>query len=166
MPRLRKNLRGFTLIEVMIVIAIIGITSALVFVSLSTGKTGRLLERSSREVMAALREAQNYAVSGRSTAINENNTSFGMQIVSATAYNVISSSGTVSSYSLKEGVTFTSGATTLGFLVPRGEVTVAGVALAAGASYRISLSKSGSMMYICLYQSGRIVENGGNATCP
>ncbi|MFZ1626682.1 MAG: prepilin-type N-terminal cleavage/methylation domain-containing protein [Candidatus Moraniibacteriota bacterium] len=166
MVRVRKIQRGFTLIEVMIVIAIIGITSALVFVSLATGKTGRLLERSSREVIAGLREAQNYAVSGRSTAINENNTSFGVQIVSATAYNVISSSGTVSSYSLKEGVNFASGVTTLGFMVPRGDVTVAGVPLAAGASYRIDLSKSGSTVHICLYQSGRIVENGGNATCP
>ena len=166
MVRAQKIQRGFTLIEVMIVIAIIGITSALVFVSLTTGKTGRALERSSREVIAALREAQNYALSGRSTTINENNTSFGVQIISATAYSVISSNGTVSSYSLKGGVNFTSGATTLGFLVPRGEVTVGGSPLAAGASERIALSKSGSVVYICLYQSGRIVENGSDATCP
>ncbi len=160
----KKTRAGFTLIEVMIVVAIIGITSATVFVSLSTSRSTRGLDRASREVLAALREAQNYALSGRSATISENNTYFGLQISSATTYSVVSSTSTIGSYSLKDGVAFTSGNTTIEFTLPRGEVRQGGGPLVG--SYRISVAKGGSSLYVCLYPTGRIVENGSNGTCP
>jgi type II secretion system protein H len=160
----KKTRAGFTLIEVMIVVAIIGITSAAVFVSLSASRSTRGLDRASREVMASLREAQNYALSGRSANISDNNTYFGLQISSATDYSVTSSTSTISSYTLKDGVTFSSGATTIEFTLPRGDVRQGGAPLAG--SYRISLTKGGSSLYVCLYPTGRMVENGPNSTCP
>lgn len=161
---IQKNRSGFTLIEIMLVVAIVGITTATVFVSLSGSRSTRGLDRASREVSAALREAQNYALSGRSTAISENNTFFGLQISSPTAYSVVSSSGTVGSYTLKDGAVFTSGTTTLSFTLPRGDVLVGGSPLAG--SYLVGISKGGSARYICLYSTGRIIENGPSGTCP
>lgn len=164
MRTVQKTRSGFTLIEVVIVVAIIGITSTVVFVSISASRATRGLDRGSREVMAALREAQNYALSGRSATISENNTFFGLQISSATDYNVVSSSGTISTYTLKDGVTFTSGNTTIEFALPRGDVRQGGTPLVG--SYRISVTKGGSSRYACVYSTGRIVDNGLNSTCP
>jgi prepilin-type N-terminal cleavage/methylation domain-containing protein len=160
----RTNARAFTLIEVMIVVAIIGIVSAMMLVSFSGRRQTRNLEGAVREVMATLREAQNYALSGRAGAISENNTYYGVQIAPATSYSIVASSGTIANYTLKSGVTFSSGATTVSFTLPRGEVLVGGGPLAG--SYRISLTNAGSNRYLCVYSTGRIIDNGAVAACP
>ncbi len=160
----RTRAHGFTLIEVLIVVAIIGIVSAMILVTFSGQRQTRNLERAAREVLATLREAQNYALSGRAGAISENNTYYGVQIASATAYSVVASSGTIASYTLKSGVTFSSGATTISFTLPRGDVLVGGAPLSG--SYRISLAGTGSSRYICVYSTGRIIDNGTTAACP
>lgn len=154
---------GFTLIEVVIVIAIIGITSALVLVTLSGQRQARNLERAAREVMATLREAQNYALSGRAGAINENNTYYGVNINAGVSYSVVSSSGTIGSYTLKNGATFTS-ASLVRFLLPRGDVYIGGTALSG--SHRISLTNAGLNRHLCVYSTGRILDNGTSGTCP
>lgn len=56
---------AFSLMELMIVIAIIGIMTGIGLVSLNSSKTTRALENASREVAAAIREAQNNALTGR-----------------------------------------------------------------------------------------------------
>jgi prepilin-type N-terminal cleavage/methylation domain-containing protein len=61
-----KTKKGFTLLELMVVIAIMSIMSTLVIVSLAKSKNDRDVEAAGREVAAALREAQNDALTGKS----------------------------------------------------------------------------------------------------
>ena len=57
---MQKN--GFTLIEIMVAMAIVGIMSAMVLTSLSSGKERKVVEGEARRVAAAIREIQNYAL--------------------------------------------------------------------------------------------------------
>lgn len=157
------NVRGFTLIEVLIVVAIIGIVSAMILVTFSGQRQTRNTERAAREVMAALREAQNYALSGRAGVISENNTYYGVTFTVGAAYSVVSSSGTIASYSLKNGIV-ASAASSVRFMLPRGEVYIGGAALSG--SHRITLVNGASSRYICVYSTGRIIDNGSTAACP
>jgi prepilin-type N-terminal cleavage/methylation domain-containing protein len=165
MREIENSKRGFTLIEILIVIAIIGILSAMVLVSISAGRTARDLDRSAHEVAAVLREAQNYALSGRSASVNENNCSYSVQVTSGSSnYSLrhtygsgCGSNDALSNYSLARGVVFGS-ALTVNFSVPRGVLT-------SGAT-SIALTKNGSTVYVCLSAAGRITENGSNSTCP
>lgn len=159
---MKKRGSGFTLIEVMIVVAIIGILSALTLGSLAAGRTARDLSRSSREVAAALREAQNYALSGRTANIGENNCAYSVQGSGSTftlshTYGSSCTSGVLATYSLSRGVVFGSNLTA-SFSVPRGE-------LMPGASANIALTKGGSTVYVCLSAAGRVLENG-SSICP
>ena len=61
-----KNFKkGFTLIELLIVIAIIGIMTAALFVSMSRSGTTNALKVAGRQLAAAIRETQNYALTGK-----------------------------------------------------------------------------------------------------
>lgn len=51
--------------ELMIVIAVIGIMTGVAFVSLGGSKAAKQVEVSARQLAAAIRQAQNYALSGR-----------------------------------------------------------------------------------------------------
>ncbi len=159
----RTRRRGFTLIEVLIVVAIIGIVSAMILVTFSGQRQTRNMERAANEVQAALREAQNYALSGRAGTINENNSYYGINFTAGAAYSLVSSSGTISSYSLKNGIT-ASAASSVRFMLPRGEVYIGGSALSG--SHRITLVNGASNRYICVYSTGRVIDNGATAACP
>jgi|GEM_PF-857429 len=176
---------AFTLIEVLVVMSIISISTALTLVSFSGYRTERHLERASREVASALREAQSYALSGRSVA-GESNCWIGLNIPALGAsYAIINNSlsggtcsvnSTISGYTLRNGVLFTAitvGGTgytssTAAFTLPRGEMLYyngAGM-VTLSSVFRISLAKDGDTRYICVYPTGRVFENGTNGTCP
>lgn len=55
---------GFTLIEMLVVIFIIGILSALLFANYRTGEKRYILTQASHEVVSNIRKAQNMAISG------------------------------------------------------------------------------------------------------
>lgn len=61
----KKFKKGFTLIELLIVIAIIGIMTAALFVTMSRSGTTNSLKVAGRQVAAAIRETQNYALTGK-----------------------------------------------------------------------------------------------------
>lgn len=159
-----NKLRAFTLIEVLVVVAIIGIASTVILVSFAGKRQSRNIERGAGEVLASLREAQNYALSGRAGSISENNVYYGVNFTAdSPAYSVVSSNGTIGSYSLKNGVQF-SESVSARFMIPRGDVYINGAVLTG--SYSIALTGAAPSRYICVYSTGRIIDNGTASTCP
>lgn len=171
---------AFTLIEVMVVMAIIGIVSALITSSLSSYRSLRDADRAGHVFSAALREAQNYALAGRADTISEENCYFGLRITSATDYSLVNyyrsggtctSFNTVSAYSLPVGVQFSGIATyptSFAFSLPRAEVYTGTVGAlgSLGASQLFGFTKAGQTVYICLYPTGRIEDRGTQSSCP
>lgn len=175
-----KRSAAFTLIEVMVVISIIGITSAIIINSLSTQRAMREVDRAAHTFGANLREAQNYALAGRSTSLTQENCYYGIRITSATAYNLVNyarsggvcdTPSTITSLALPSGVQFSgigTYPTVFAFLLPRAEVYTgtSGALGTLGAAQLIGFTKSGQTMYLCLYPSGRVEQRGVTASCP
>lgn len=67
MLKFKKN-SGFSLIEVVTVMAIIGIMTAVSIVSLRSARTGNNLENSRREVASAIKLAQSFALQGKTVS--------------------------------------------------------------------------------------------------
>lgn len=172
--------KGFTLIEVLVVIAIIGIVSSLIISSLSTQRLSRETDRGAHEFGSQLRSAQNYALAGRSTGLTQENCYYGVRLTSATTFSLVhyyrvggncDTSTVLSSMTLPNGVQFSGIAaypTTFAFQLPRAEVysdTGGGLA-SMGATQLIGLTKGGQTAYLCLYPSGRVEQRGTAASCP
>lgn len=66
MRRSFQNRKGFTLIEILAIIAITGILASIMIVSLSPAKSNAKLRAAQREVAATIRTAQSYALQGKS----------------------------------------------------------------------------------------------------
>jgi prepilin-type N-terminal cleavage/methylation domain-containing protein len=65
MKNFQKKKKGVTLIELIVVIAVIGIMTSVGLVSLSRSRDRKAVEAATREVAAALRDAQNMALTGK-----------------------------------------------------------------------------------------------------
>lgn len=63
--KILKKYKAFTLIELLIVIAIIGIMSSVIFVSINSNKSAARLQTAQREVSSAIKLAQAYALQGK-----------------------------------------------------------------------------------------------------
>lgn len=158
---------GFTLIEVLVVIAIIGIATATFLVSFTNLRQQRNLELASQEVVSALRTAQNYALAGQAVGAIKNNCSFGFQAgAGGSAYSFIHTFGdcitgptntnTIGTSSLRSGITF-AGAVTTNFLLPRGEVASAGT-----VTIQIQSTNGVASSNVCVTKNGRIYVSGSN----
>lgn len=175
----RRTISGFTVIEMVVVIAIIGITSSIVITSLMAGRAVRLTEQAVHDVASALRQAQNFALTGKANT-GEESCYFGLRFNSSSQYVLVQyyrSSGNCNSYhtltttNLSGGVTFTgigSYPTTLAFSLPRAEVysATSGAFSGLATAQLIGLTKSSRTQYLCLYPGGRIEERGTTGTCP
>src|SRR3989338_8872679 len=160
----KKNGAGFTLIEVMVVVALMGIMAALSIVSLESGRIERELEANAREFVGIVREAQNYALTGRQ--IGGNTTCSFSVAWAASAYslrytpsgNCAASPTLIASYALKNGVAF-SNADALSFSLPH-------AALNFGAgSKKATFTKQSRNYVVCIYADGRISDQRGTV-CP
>lgn len=177
---LKKYFQGFTVIEMVVVMAIIAITSSIVIVSITAERATREAERNAHVLTSNLRQMQNYALSGRSDTTTQENCFYGIRFISSSQYSLVNyyrSGGTCNSYNtiatvnLVAGVTFTgigSYPTIFAFSLPRAEVYTgtSGALSLLGATQLIGLTKAGKNSYLCLYSVGRIEERGTDNTCP
>lgn len=163
--------RGFTFVEVMLVIAFIGIMTGVTFVSMSGRRDDAALKGAAREVAAALRTAQNNALSGTKEPGNNNGICFqGMSWENETTYeiyvahlrngntrlcsnsaDIVEHPYVLATYTLKNGVTFALDAGNVFFDVPRGAVRPLSV-------LSIELLKGEKSFFVCVASSGIITE--------
>ncbi len=168
--------RGFTLIEVMAVMAIVGVMSAMVFTSLRSGKEQKSVEGEARKVAAAIREVQNYALTGKQIG-GSVPCRFGVEALTAGDAQIKSkeshrtgascSSGasipaTISIITLSNGVIFANDLDyDFFFTVPRGELDPNGNVTPIG----LRLSKGATTYSVCVYPGGQVKDVSG-AVCP
>lgn len=154
---LKKNLRAFTLIEVMVVMAIISVMSGMVIVSLTDSRVKRELETNAREFAGVVREAQNYALTGKQLIPDTTPTSYGIQWTdSAPNYSLLYNGVSFSNYTLKNGVTFSSGGN-LSFSLPHANFN---------GSTSVKFTKKAIYHTVCISSDGRTSDQPGDVICP
>lgn len=160
MKKFSKNKNGFTLMELMIAMAIVAIMTVIGIVSIQSGKVKSQLEASAREVSVAIREAQNNALSGKNASIENNCNQYDFTY-GGTTYSVGTVSGSgcpLAIYALKNGVTFASGGN-FNFSIPLGTFSI----ISGGNS--IQLKKGSDYYYVCINSSsGNVYEK--QSGCP
>ena len=166
----KKN-RGFTLLEVVIVIAIMGILSMITLVSWSQSRTEKDVELAVREFQAIMRQAQGNAMVGKMDPNNPNNTPCEYRLL--TVGNSAPYTQYKLAYKYKNGPTCSGGLQTLQtFTLPNGVVfsnkwsddglvftLPTGSGTAANTS-SIALTKGSVTRNICVPQDGRGGRNG------
>lgn len=168
--------RGFSLVEVLLVIAFIGIMTAVTFVSLSGKRTDETLKGAAREVAAAVRVAQNNALSGVKEPGNDNGLCWHIlrwtdgSAVSTSIVRHLKNAGDCSqfpsdttefslgNYTLENGVTFVGGGE-VDFVVPRGNLYQTTV-------QSIVLTRASRFVTVCVLPSGVVVEKSPADTAP
>ncbi|HBO17220.1 MAG: hypothetical protein UR69_C0002G0124 [Candidatus Moranbacteria bacterium GW2011_GWE2_35_2-] len=83
-----KFVPGFTLLEVLVTVAIIGIMATVALVSTQRGKIDKEVSVAAEQVASSIREAQNYALSGKQPDATNTACGFGFRRSSANAYSV------------------------------------------------------------------------------
>ncbi|MFH1598486.1 MAG: type II secretion system protein [Patescibacteria group bacterium] len=78
MPEDRKTKKGFTMVEMLVVISIVGILVTLIIVDFRRGKMNDDLRHSAISLSEAFRQVQNLAQSGRESASAEERRGFGI----------------------------------------------------------------------------------------
>lgn len=178
------TLRAFSLIEVLITITLLIMLSTVMLVDFSGTRVGRELEGSAREAAAVFREAQNYALTGRTV------TGSGIPGTATPCYFKMSWSGgagsyvftyiykntssstcsptgpsfVIATYPLKSGVVFSSGGSFY-FSLPHASVFDGSTDNPVSPSKAVTISKAGTFYTICTYESGLINHYAG-ASCP
>lgn len=179
-PNTNPTKSGFTLVEVVVATAILSIMAAITLISINGNKINTEAQAGTRLVASAIREAQNYALTGKNITSDPNKRP--CRFRARTAGSVIFveqlSAGMVScpeagatpdaweggSRALPQGVT-ASGAE-VRFDVPRGEPTnAAGTELSGTLSIDFSVSKSSVTARVCVYPLGRVDEKPVGSSC-
>ncbi|MFZ2153619.1 MAG: type II secretion system protein [Candidatus Moraniibacteriota bacterium] len=155
--------RGVTLPELIVTIAIIGILSAVSITAMTIAKRNAEVEAAAEEVVAVLREAQNYSITGKdaSPTCGTYTVSFANNNPSPSTCRI--RNGLVSpcvldqTYALKNGVTFSSVGNT-SFTAPFGVVSPA-------VGTRNIVTKGGTSYTICVNAAGLITKRSGAVNC-
>ncbi|MFZ3031732.1 MAG: prepilin-type N-terminal cleavage/methylation domain-containing protein [Candidatus Moraniibacteriota bacterium] len=178
----RQRQRAFTLIEILIVIAIITIFATVILIDSSQGRVRRETENAGREMESAMRVAQNYALTGRkvvddaipTTALpcyfmvrwDGGLSSYAITyIYKNTSSDACSPSGpsfVLATYALKSGVTFN---TTGSFYFSLPHANIFDGSGAITTSKGVIMEKVGIRQIACIYAGGRI-ERASGSTCP
>ncbi len=163
--------RGFTLVELMVVMAMTAIMISVTIVSLSGSRDRKAVEGEARKFAAVVREAQNYALTGKQFVSGRVTCSVGISDIGDLdeAYDITYTyrngadcssyiSTVFSTNQLSNGVHFSSDPIPFSFAVPRGETGL-------GSTLRIEMSKESATYSVCIYRTGR-VEDVSGVSCP
>ncbi len=160
------NKKAFTLLELMIVCSIIGIMTAAIIVSLINSQIKKEVEIEARIVAAAIREAQNYALTGKTTQAgdlpckyrftsNSGDGSYKIRYYYHTNANSDCGNERIYAvYSLKNKVSFAA-SRDFYFTVPHGIPSPSPF-----STVTVTVRKSTSVYNICVYPSGLVKEKG------
>ncbi len=169
------NKKGFSLIEIMIVISIITIMTAIVLVMSSNGNDELELKSAAREIVSNIRSAQNNALSGKQY-LDKRSCFFEFKPLSNSytiegefydpTKEVDCASPTteiVASGNFPKGVSISSVydgniISNIGFKVPFGDITADHVLIKK--SIRMTINKDSLKYVVCISPSGRIDELG------
>ena len=151
---------GFSLIELLIVIAIVGVMTSVFLVSFISSRDARAVRSIAREVSAAVRMAQSYALAGRYTDEQKIPCRF-IFTPRGNRYDVryvyhrprqscsLANMEVILTKSIRNGVRVTGGE--VAFTVPH-------AALSGGGSATITISRGDAQQRICINAVGRITE--------
>lgn len=179
MKKNRKFRLGFTLLELIVVVSIITIMTMVMLVTMFEDRENRELTAAARGVTAAIREAQNNALSGLSRD-DKLPCSFSFELNGDTGYDVkrsvresdstICTESTIASYAIDYDVKRIDAGNSnhlseIVFGVPHGTMIIIAN---DGTIYdppsdpkKIKLMKNaGKAFFICVYPSGQIIEAG------
>lgn len=173
-----QRIKGFTLVEIMIVIAIIGILSAAGITSLSSGKERKVVEGEARRLAATIREVQNYALTGKQIG-GQVPCKFGVQALTSGDSQMFFAESHRTGASCSVGasvpaaipsmtINLANGVTVANdlnfdffFTVPRGELDPNGNT----TPINIQLHKGSATYSVCVYPGGQVKDVQGT-TCP
>ena len=163
--------RGFTLLELLIVVMVIGIVSTIILTGTSTTRTEKEVDGAGREVGGVLRELQQYALTGKQFVTNtdpclyniawnngSSNYTFNYKYKNSST-GACDQQTTINTYTLRGGVTFANTGS-VGFGLPHGKPDF------GGPSVAFQLTKSTTIGVTCLYQDGLTQSFVGTNSCP
>lgn len=160
---------GFTLIEVLITTAIISIITAVSLVFVGNLREQGAVDGVSRQVAAAIRETQNYALTGRNIrAVGEVPCLFRFRTEAPDIFRIEQSnsvSGTPcgtdwdgETIAVGNGVEIS--VSEVRFAVPRAEpLTSSGDELEGSVFIDFTISRGGTERHVCVYPMGRVEEH-------
>jgi prepilin-type N-terminal cleavage/methylation domain-containing protein len=158
--------KAFTLLELMVVIAMITILAAISVSQMSSVSPDAKLRAAQRELAATIKQAQSYALEGKTIAGSSSATSFGVCFFDNKTYKLVysdSCSNVVDSIIISNGVTISSLGSWLygdrvNFGVPGGLPSPSG---SAGASLPLTvtlITPSGATKTVTVNNGGSVIE--------
>ncbi|MDD5121344.1 MAG: type II secretion system protein [Patescibacteria group bacterium] len=171
----KKKSKAFSIIELVVVVFIIGVLSAMTIVNYRTGQRKDDLLTNSKEMLSVIKRSQSMALTGYKQTSNLTNYGYGIYVPSnnSTTYKLYIDQGapnnykwdasasdeSIEDYTLSPGLIIeNAGCKDLVFTRPEGQVYCDGAALTSGANIFYSIKSSGNQtyLYIRINSKGRI----------